>query len=122
MVIVGTCQVFYEKATAEAMAHRVAEAFRRGSARGSEVVVTCDLFTITSTIYLGKVSFTSLNSGYHNLPRYITIDDPDVSKNQVALVADVGRPNRLAAKHDAKPASLCQFGISSEIEHEQMNK
>lgn len=44
MVIVGcTFQVFYEKATAEAMAHRVAEAFRRGSARGFDLVVTCDL-------------------------------------------------------------------------------
>ena len=46
MVIVGcTFQVFYEKATAEAMAHRVAEAFRRGSARGFDLVVTCDLWS-----------------------------------------------------------------------------
>lgn len=85
MVIVGcTFQVFYEKATAEAMAHRVAEAFRRGSARGFDLVVTCEVppwFTITIDLLISRI--------------------------QVALVADVGRPNRLAAKHDVKPAILC---------------
>ena len=74
-------EVFYEKSTAEAMAHRVAEAVRRGSATNSESCIVLWPFD------------TMISDDLNGWLEMLRTD-------QAVLIADVGRPNRLAAQRN----------------------